>query len=115
MIVATEKEIAAADELVARLDLQTKQVLIEARLVELHRNPSSAKGIDWSATLQAQHFTFGNNVLGGQRNINTLPTILQTPTIAPNGTGGVTTNGVFTTFTTTFGTNNLVQSPGLLG
>jgi type II secretory pathway component GspD/PulD (secretin) len=60
VVVATDKEMAAIDELISRLDTPTKQVLIEAKLVETTKNPTSAKGIDWSGTLQAQHVTFGN-------------------------------------------------------
>ena len=61
VVVATEKEIAAVDELVQRLDTQTKQVLIEARLIETTINPSTTKGVDWTGTLAAQHVTMGNN------------------------------------------------------
>ena len=39
-------------------------MLIEARLLETARNPSTIKGIDWSGTLQAQNFAFGNNAVG---------------------------------------------------
>jgi len=62
VVVATEKELDAVEELVARLDTPTKQVLIEARLLETSLNPQSVKGIDWSGTLQAQHLAFGNNL-----------------------------------------------------
>jgi general secretion pathway protein D len=34
--------------------------LIETKLVEISSNPSTSKGIDWSGTLAAQHFSFGN-------------------------------------------------------
>jgi general secretion pathway protein D len=64
VVVATEKEIAAVDELVQRLDTQTKQVLIEARLIETTINPSTTKGVDWTGTLAAQHVTMGNNAFG---------------------------------------------------
>ncbi|MDB6066788.1 MAG: Type and secretion system protein [Pedosphaera sp.] len=60
VVVATEKEMSAVEELVARLDTPTKQVLIEAKLVETSKNPTTAKGIDWSGTLAAQTFSFGN-------------------------------------------------------
>ena len=53
------------DELVARLDTPTKQVLIEAKLSKPPRTPPD-QGHRLVGTLQAQHFTFGNNVLGGQ-------------------------------------------------
>ena len=62
VIVATEKEFPAILELIDRLDTQTRQVLIEARLMEISRNPSTVKGIDWSSTLQGQRFTFGNGI-----------------------------------------------------
>jgi type II secretory pathway component GspD/PulD (secretin) len=62
VVLATENELVAVDQLVERLDLQTKQVLIEARLLETSMSPSTTKGIDWSGTLQAQHLAFGNNL-----------------------------------------------------
>ncbi len=116
VVVATEKEVAAVDELVTRLDTQTKEVLIEAKLVELSKNPTTQKGIDWSGTLQAQHFSFGNNVLGGQRVIPSSSTFTQTAVQAqPGGIGSpVVTNGFFTSLSTTFNPNNLLQTPGLL-
>jgi type II secretory pathway component GspD/PulD (secretin) len=111
VIVATDKEIAAADELVTRLDTQTRQVLIEAKLIETDKNPTSTKGIDWTGTLQSQHFTFGNNVIGGQSGNPYSQTITQQPLLGFGG-GGVTTNGIINTIT--YGANNLVQNPGLL-
>jgi type II secretory pathway component GspD/PulD (secretin) len=65
IVVATEKEIAAVDELVLSLDTQTKQVLIEARLLETVVNPSTTKGVDWSGTLKSQNVTFGNGITTG--------------------------------------------------
>jgi len=61
----TEKELDNLNSVVARLDTPTKQVLIEAKLIETRANPSTIKGIDWTGTLEAQHFTFGNNALPG--------------------------------------------------
>jgi general secretion pathway protein D len=46
------------------LDSKTKQVLIEARILETSRSPETIKGIDWSGTLSAQHLSFGNNADG---------------------------------------------------
>lgn len=60
VLVATEKEMESATNLVVQLDTPTKQVLIEARLLETAKNPRSIKGIDWSGTLEAQNFSFGN-------------------------------------------------------
>ncbi len=62
---ATEKELVGLDELVEKLDTMTKQVLIEARLLETSMNPSTKKGVDWSGTLANQNVTFGNNALPG--------------------------------------------------
>src|SRR6185369_10146455 len=61
VVVATEKEVVDMEQLVEKLDTQTKQVLIEARLLETAMNPSTSKGVDCSGTLAAQHVTFGNN------------------------------------------------------
>src|SRR5512133_447521 len=60
VIVATDKELVEMEALVEKLDTQTKQVLIEARLLETSTSPSTSKGIDWSGTLAAQHMSFGN-------------------------------------------------------
>jgi type II secretory pathway component GspD/PulD (secretin) len=62
VVVATEKEIDEVDRMVEKLDTITKQVLIEARLLETSLNPSTRKGMDWSGTLEAQHLAFGNNL-----------------------------------------------------
>jgi type IV pilus assembly protein PilQ len=103
VVVATEKEMATIDDLVARLDTPTKQVLIEARIVETSKNPTSAKGVDWSGTLQAQHFAVGNNVLGGQSGHPYSSQLTVTTNIA----GGFISQ-------TTYGANNPIISPGLL-
>jgi type II secretory pathway component GspD/PulD (secretin) len=58
----TEKEIDGVTALLAKLDTPTKQVLIEAKLLETSKNPKTIKGIDWSGTLEAQKFAFGNNL-----------------------------------------------------
>ena len=61
IINTTEKEVDAVLNLIKTLDAPTKQVLIEAKLIETSKAPSSIKGIDWSGTLSAQQFAFGNN------------------------------------------------------
>ena len=60
VVVATEREQTAVDALVQQLDKPTRQVLIEARILETSRSPTSVKGVDWTGTLQAQNFSFGN-------------------------------------------------------
>ncbi|HWH71697.1 MAG TPA: hypothetical protein VNT26_20150 [Candidatus Sulfotelmatobacter sp.] len=62
VVLATEKELTEVDKLVEHLDTKTKQVLIEARLLETSMNPRTSKGMDWSGTLDAQHLAFGNNL-----------------------------------------------------
>ncbi len=84
VVVATEKELVGVDELVARLDTPTKQVLIEARLIETSKNPTTAKGIDWTGTLQAQHFSFGNG-----QTLGTVTSTQGNTTAANTGTGSL--------------------------
>ncbi len=62
VLVATENEIRAITNMVSQLDLPTRQVLIEARLLETSLNPRTIKGLDWTGTLQAQNLRFGNNL-----------------------------------------------------
>lgn len=61
IITATEKELDGVTNLIATLDLPTRQVLIEAKLVETGHAPSTLKGINWSGTFENQHFQLGNN------------------------------------------------------
>jgi type IV pilus assembly protein PilQ len=65
VVSATEKEQEAVEKLVERLDTQTKQVLIEAKIMETTLNPKSSKGIDWSGTLSNQKIQFGNGKTTG--------------------------------------------------
>jgi type II secretory pathway component GspD/PulD (secretin) len=111
VVVATDKEIAAVDDLVTRLDTQTRQVLIEAKLIETDKNPTSTKGVNWSGTLQNQQFSFGNNVLGGQSGSPYSTSLAQQPLLGFSG-GTTTNNGIINTIT--YGANNLLQSPNLL-
>ncbi len=61
VILATEKELADARTMIEKLDTPTKQVLIEARLLETSINPESRKGVDWAGTLERQNVSWGNN------------------------------------------------------
>ncbi|HMJ89966.1 MAG TPA: secretin N-terminal domain-containing protein [Candidatus Acidoferrum sp.] len=67
IVVATEKEFPAVDELIAKLDTATRQVLIEAQIWETANNPRSVKGIDWAGTLEAQNVSFGNGRIDPSR------------------------------------------------
>jgi type IV pilus assembly protein PilQ len=65
IVTTTEKEMDALALTIEKLDTPTKQVLIEANLVETARAPSTIKGIDWTGTLENQKITMGNNALPG--------------------------------------------------
>ncbi len=64
LITTTEREADTVMALIEKLDSATRQVLIEAHILETTKNPTSIKGIDWSGTLEAHNFTFGNNAVG---------------------------------------------------
>jgi Flp pilus assembly secretin CpaC len=83
VIVTTEKDMYSVTNLIAQLDTPTKQVLIEARLLETTKNPTTIKGIDWSGTLQAQNFSFGNGNTTGTLTTQTPGT--PTATTLPSG------------------------------
>jgi len=102
IVLATEKELLELDPLIEKLDTATKQVLIEARILETEKTPETAKGINWERTFGNQNFSFGNNLDGGQAGRYSKDI-------------SVTTNiagGFFQT--TTYGPNNLVNQPGIL-
>src|SRR5436190_486811 len=97
IVLATEKELLELDPLIEKLDTATKQVLIEARILETEKTPETAKGINWERTFGNQNFSFGNNLDGGQAGRYSKDI-------------SVTTNiagGFFQT--TTYGPNNLVN------
>jgi type II secretory pathway component GspD/PulD (secretin) len=66
IVLATEKEMIEIDGLIEKLDTATKQVLIEARILETLRNPSSVKGVNWAGTFQAQNIVMGNNAFASE-------------------------------------------------
>src|SRR3989441_92866 len=66
ILVATEKELLDVDNLIEKLDTATKQVLIEAKILETVKSPSSIKGINWEQTFGAQNFGFGNGFTTGR-------------------------------------------------
>jgi len=71
LVVATDPEQQAVDTMVAQLDKQTRQVLIETKLIEISSAPTATRGVDWSSTLSAQHVTFGNGFFSGKNTITT--------------------------------------------
>lgn len=112
VVVATEQELAAVDDLVQRLDTATKQVLIEARLLEMSMNPTTSKGIDWSGTLTAQHFSWGNGTLSGSSSTSIPGTPATTTTTLP---GGRTITSTTTPNSTTATVLNSIIGAGGLG
>jgi Bacterial type II and III secretion system protein/Bacterial type II/III secretion system short domain len=99
VVVGTEKELADVDELIQRLDTQTRQVLIETRLVEVTSNPTTKKGVDWTGTLSSQHVSFGNGIMTGTstttipgNTVTVLNSVLGGGGLAVNTSSGVTPN-----------------------
>jgi type II secretory pathway component GspD/PulD (secretin) len=78
VVLATEKELAAINDMVTNLDTQTRQVLIEARLLETSINPQSIKGLDWRGTLAAQQLSLGNNLQQNTPEVSVHNTLSQT-------------------------------------
>lgn len=104
VVLATEKEMSDVDKLIERLDTQTKQVLIEARLLETSINPKTSKGIDWSGTLQAQNISYGNGVMSGNT-ATTIPGASSTKTTTlPGGRTVTTTTSPSSTVVSTLNT-----------
>jgi type II secretory pathway component GspD/PulD (secretin) len=85
----TERELPSVEALIAKLDTATRQVLIEAKIVETTKDITSAKGVDWTGTLSAQHISFGNGVttgtIGMTNTTSTIP-VATTQTTLPGGT-----------------------------
>ncbi len=80
VISATEKELDAVESLITKLDTQTKQILIEARFLEINKNPRTSKGLDWTETLGKQNITFGNGITTSSSSTRANP-----PTTDPAG------------------------------
>ena len=64
IVSTTAREWETVSNIVTKLDTPTKQVLIESRMLETAKNPTSIRGIDWANTFEAQKFTFGNSGAG---------------------------------------------------
>lgn len=114
VVVAPERHLMTLQALIEKLDTKTKQILIEARLLETTRNPSSVKGIDWTGTLENQNFSFGNGQTSGT--VGTTSTSVQGNSVRGDGTvlPGSTVNTVnkTTTMTTTIGSTTASSTPG---
>jgi len=99
VISATEKEMEAVEELLKKLDTQTKQILIEARFIEVNSNPRTSKGVDWTDTLSKQNITFGNGITTGTTTTESPVTTGTgtTPGGRPTSTSGASTASTFNT------------------
>jgi type II secretory pathway component GspD/PulD (secretin) len=88
VIRTTERELPGVEALVTKLDTATRQVLVEAKIVQTSKDITSAKGVDWTGTLANQHVSFGNG-LTSQSVVNTTTTQAGagsgTPTVSPGG------------------------------
>ncbi|MCF7669717.1 MAG: hypothetical protein K9N48_08085 [Verrucomicrobia bacterium] len=103
IVVSTDREYAAVTNLLSELDAPTRQVLIEARLLETSHNPKSIKGVDWSGTLEGQRLTFGNGMISGSS--TTMRPGEETTTVLPSGRTITTRedSSTMTSFTSSFG------------
>jgi general secretion pathway protein D len=98
--------------LLVKLDTQTKQILIEARFLEINQNPRTSKGVDWTDTLSKQNITFGNGLTTGTQT-RTTPGITSTGTNSPGdrpGASSTSGSSVTSTFNTLIGSTT---TPGL--
>ncbi len=96
IIRTTEAELQGVKDLIAKLDTSTRQVLIETKIIETTKDVSSAKGVDWTGTLSAQHVSFGNGLTSGAlTNITSVATqpITTGTTVLPGGATVPTTSG----------------------
>ncbi len=89
IVLTTEKDIIPLEELIAKLDTATKQVLIEAKILETARNPATVKGVNWAGTFQAQNIAFGNNNYGRITEGGTTGDASQNPKVVPGTTPGL--------------------------
>ena len=83
IIRTTDRELPGVEALISKLDAATRQVLIEAKIVETTKDITSAKGVDWTGTLAAQHVSFGNGLTSGA--IGAIPG-------SPSSGGGISLN-----------------------
>jgi type II secretory pathway component GspD/PulD (secretin) len=86
IVSTTEREMDGLTNLIASLDLPTRQVLIEAKLIETSHAPSTLKGINWSGTFENQRFELGNNADRNQP--IPLANVLSSPRVVLNSAAG---------------------------
>lgn len=113
VVVATENELDAIDTLVNELDKPTRQVLIEAKLIQVSSTPSTAKGVNWAGTLAGQNVNFGNGTLQPGPQSQSTENIPGSPiTTTFNGRSVTTTPGSSTATTLTTFPQTITSLPG---
>ncbi len=101
IIRTTEKELDGITALIKKLDTPTREVLVEARIIQTSKDITSAKGVDWTGTLASQHVSFGNgltqgtSVSAGQSTTGAGTVIPETSTVSPSGSP-ITSTGTTT-------------------
>jgi type II secretory pathway component GspD/PulD (secretin) len=112
----TERELPSVTSLITKLDSATRQVLIEARIVETQKDITTARGVNWQGTLGAQHVSFGNGTtagtVGSGSTSQTVP-VTTTTTTLPNGTTIPTTTGGGVSTITSNVSSFLTTIPGI--
>ena len=89
IVSTTAREWETVSNVITRIDTPTKQVLIEARMLETSKSPTSVRGIDWANTMEAQKFAIGNNPAGVSGSFLTDPRKAFTPATAFLSADGV--------------------------
>jgi type IV pilus secretin PilQ/predicted competence protein len=80
----TRANIDRIKQLLVQIDKPTKQVMIEARLVEVTANPRQTYGIDWTGVAGGKTFNFGGSTLGTNKLVEAKNPD-GTPKLDPNG------------------------------
>jgi type IV pilus secretin PilQ/predicted competence protein len=88
----TRSNIDAIRKLLVQMDKPTKQVMIEARLVEVTANPKQSYGINWAGVTGGKTLRFGGSTLGSDKLVdaqnvirNPDGTVTTTPKLDANG------------------------------
>jgi len=92
------------------IDRPTKQVMIEARLVEVTANPRQQYGIDWSGALAAKTVSFGGSTVA--QNTSSVITNTANSVLGVPGVTGTTAGTATTTTLNGLGSGNFLLDGG---
>lgn len=106
LILTTDTEYNNLTNFLAKLDIATPQILIEARFMETTKNPKSVKGINWEKTLGGQNVAFGNGITSASTTTTTPGTAVTTTGATPPGGGPATSS----TYTPGYSANSTISS-----